>query len=67
MHYEIVNEVDYKKVLLDPFNPRFDGELEEMTQIEILEHIKKGDDYKELRESMEKKYTLDKFNCSKTY
>ena len=54
MHYEIVNEVDYKKVLLDPFNPRFDGELEEMTQIEILEHIKKGDDYKELRESMEK-------------
>lgn len=54
MEYEVLKEIDYRKILLDPFNPRFDGELEHMTQRQIIEYIKKGNDYKELIESMKR-------------
>lgn len=54
MEYEVLKELDYRKILLDPFNPRFDGELEGMTQSQIIERIKKDSDYKELIESMKR-------------
>ncbi|BBK76432.1 MULTISPECIES: hypothetical protein [Clostridium] len=54
MYYDVDKKIDYREILLDPFNPRFDGKLKKMTQRQIIEHIKKGNDYKELLESMKK-------------
>ena len=54
VEYSVSVSVDYRKILIDPFNPRFNGELEGFTQEEIMNYIKQGKDYKELLKSMKK-------------
>jgi len=56
MKFTYGNEVDYNEIMLDPYNPRFNGEMKRKSQSEILHYIQhnrvSGEDYIELFRAM---------------